>query len=204
MKLTTLFVLSLVSISTFAQINLTKLDAKSLPKNIKYEGHIVDAVKWTDSLGLNYAITTETGKHPSKGPDNEGFRDAALYAYRYVVRNDSTKLAWRIYDYNEACEFDVDVFFLAKTFAVTDLDNNGVAEVWVMYRNACESDISPATLKIIMYEGNKKYALRGESQVQGSEKDYYGGTYKLDDNFKNGNPIFRKYAGNLWNKRKIE
>jgi hypothetical protein len=54
-----------------------------------------------------------------------------------------------------------------------------------------------------MYEGNKKYALRGESQVQGSEKDFNGGTYKLDDNFATGKPVFRKYADTLWNKHKF-
>ncbi|MDI3318322.1 M949_RS01915 family surface polysaccharide biosynthesis protein [Pinibacter soli] len=204
MKLLTLLILLLVTISTFSQINLTKLGAQNLPKHLKYEGHIINAVKWLDRLGLNYVITSETGEIPTKGKDNDGLRDAYLYAYHYVVKNDSTKLVWRIYDFSDGCVVDLNVYFVDKTFAVTDLDNNGLAEVWVMYKNSCHGDVSPVPTKIIMYEGNKKYALRGESKVQLSGKDYYGGTYKLDDNFKNGKAAFRQYAENLWNKHILE
>lgn len=203
MKLITLLTLTLISISSFAQITTTKIDAKNLPKHLKYEGHVIDAVKWTDSLGLNYVITSETGKIPSRVKDSDN-RDAYLYAYHYVVKNDSAKLTWRIYDFSDDCPVDLNVYFINNTFAVTDLDKNGLAEVWVMYKNGCHGDISPQPTKIIMYEGNKKYALRGESKVKISEKDYYGGTYKLDENFTIGNPLFRKYAENLWNKHKIE
>jgi hypothetical protein len=73
-----------------------------------------------------------------------------------------------------------------------------------MYKNSCHGDVSPVPTKIIMYEGIKKYALRGESRVQVSEKDYVGGSYTLDDNFKNGQLIFRKYAEKLWAQNKIE
>lgn len=205
MKLITLLTLTFISISSFAQITITKLDAKNLPKHLKYEGHIIDAVKWTDSLGLNYVITSETGEVPTKGKDNDGLRDAYLYAYHYVVKNDSTKLVWKMYDFNDGCPVDLNVYFVDKTFAITDLDRNGLAEVWVMYKNGCHGDVSPQPTKIIMYEGNKKYALRGESKIKyPDEKDSYGGTYKLDENFKNGNPLFRQYAENLWNKHKIE
>jgi hypothetical protein len=205
MKLTSLLILTLISVSSFAQIVFTKLDAKNLPKHLKYEGQIIDAVKWTDSLGLNYVIRSETGKVPSKEKGNEDLKDAFLYAYHYIVKNDSAKLAWRIYDFNKACDFDLDLYYIDKTFSITDLDNDGVAEVWVMYKNVCRSDVSPAEQKIIMYEGAKKYALRGESKIQyPEEKDSYGGTFKLDDNFKNGNAVFRQYAENLWNKHKLE
>jgi len=203
MKLITLLILTLISISSFAQIAITKLDAKTLPKHLKYEGHVIDAVKWTDSLGLNYVITSETGKIPSRVKDSDG-RDAYLYAYHYVVKKDTAKLVWRIYDFSDDCPVDLTVFFINNTFAVTDLDNNGLAEVWVMYKNSCHGDVSPVPTKIIMYEDSKKYALRGESKVKVSDQDYGGGTYKLDENFKTGNPLFRKYAENLWNKYKIE
>src|SRR5438045_6272198 len=95
-------------------------------------------------------------------------------------------------------------YFVDKAFAVTDLDKNGVAEVWVMYKNSCHGDVSPVTTKIIMYEGTKKYALRGESRVKVSATDYEGGSYILDDNFKNGESAFRKYAEKLWAQNKIE
>jgi hypothetical protein len=205
MKFTTFLILNtLIGFSSYGQIKLTKLDSSSLPKRIKYAGRIINAVKWTDSLGLNYAVTTETGRIYSKAKDEEDLFDAFLYAYHYVVKNDSTKLIWRIYDYNKGCGLDLNFYFIDKAFAVTDLDKNGLAEIWVMYKNSCHGDVSPVPTKIIMYEGNKKYALRGESKVQVSATDFVGGTYTLDDNFKNGKSIFRQYAENIWSKNKNE
>jgi hypothetical protein len=205
MKFTTFLILNtLIGFSSYGQIKLTKLDSSSLPKRIKYVGRIINAVKWTDSLGLNYAVTTETGRIYSKAKDEEDLFDAFLYAYHYVVKNDSTKLSWRIYDYNKGCNLDLNFYFIDKAFAVTDLDKNGLAEIWVMYKNSCHGDVSPVPTKIIMYEGNKKYALRGESKVQVSATDFVGGTYTLDDNFKNGKSIFRQYAENIWSKNKNE
>jgi len=55
-----------------------------------------------------------------------------------------------------------------------------------------------------MYEGNKKYALRGESRVQVSATDFVGGNFTLDDNFKTGNTLFRQYAEKMWTQNKIQ
>jgi hypothetical protein len=196
--------LTIISISSLGQIKLTKLDSLAIPKNIKYLGHVTTAVKWPDDFGLNYTITSETGRIYSKVKDEENLFDAFLYAYHYIVKNDSVKLIWKIYDYNRGCGLDLDFYFIDKAFAVTDLDKDGVAEIWVMYRNSCHGDVSPVPTKIIMYEGNKKYALRGESRVQVSATDFVGGNFTLDDNFKTGNTLFRQYAEKMWTQNKIQ
>jgi hypothetical protein len=113
-----------------------------------------------------------------------------------VVNGDSSKLLWKVYDFNKECPVDLDLYFINKTFAVTDLDKNGIAEVWIMYKNYCHGDISPVPTKIIMYEGNTKYALRGESRV-----NKMGGNYTLDDNFRKGNVTFKQYAKKLWTQK---
>ena len=204
MRFSTFIILALTHISSYGQVKLTKVDSANLPQNLKYVGHIINAVKWTDSLGLNYVITTETGRIYSKVKDEEDLFDAFLYAYHYVIKNDNTKLIWKIYDYNKGCDLDLDFYFIDNTFAVTDLDKNGIAEVWVMYKNSCHGDVSPVPTKIIMYEGNKKYALRGETRVQVSATDYVGGNYSIDENFKKGKLAFRQYAEKLWTQNKIE
>lgn len=122
------------------------------------------AVKWQDSLGLNFFIATETGKIYSKVKDEENLFDAYLYAYHYVVKNDSTKLLWRIYDYNKGCDLDLDLYFIEKAFAITDLDKNGLSEIWVMYKNSCHGDVSPVPTKIIMYEGTKSMRCEGKAE----------------------------------------
>jgi hypothetical protein len=187
----------------FGQVTTTKIDTSKLLKQIKYSGHITNAVTWRDSLGTNYVLTTETGEYQTKDQQGENFKNAALHVYHYVAKGNSIKLLWQVYDYSKDCPFDLFVKFIDKAFKVTDLDKNGIAEVWVMYENQCTSDVSPAPTKIIMYEGSKKYAVRGENRVQVSEKDFMGGQYTLDENFKNGNPLFRQFAINLWEKNKL-
>lgn len=203
-KFTTYFTLTLICISSYGQIRLTNLDSSGLPKSINYIGHIVNAVMWRDSLGQNIVTTTETGGAQSKTVKEDDYRDAALYACHYVLSGDSARLIWKVYDFNNECPLDLDLYFIDKTFAVTDLNKNGIAEVWLMYKNACHGDVSPVPTKIIMYEANKKYALRGESKVKISATEFMGGNFTLDNNFKNGNIAFRLYAEKLWTQNKIE
>jgi hypothetical protein len=205
MRLQFLPFIILYSTSLFGQVSITRVDATSLPKQLKYSAHPIICVKWTDSLGLNYVLLTETGEYKTTYNDGSEFKNAALYAYHYVASEDTLKLLWKVYDYSKDCDFDLSVRFLDKTFSVTYLDKNGIAEVWLMYENQCTGDVSPVPTKIIMYEGSKKYALRGERQVKVSATDYIGGHYTLDENFKTGNKLFQQFATGLWekNKRKI-
>jgi len=204
MKQSLLSLLLICSGYVYGQIALAKIDSSKLPKQIKYAGHITNSVTWSDSLGLNYVLTTETGEFESKNKEGDYFKNAALYVYHYVYKADSIKLLWKVYDFEKDCPFDVVVEFIDKAFTVTDLDKNGIAEVWLMYEHQCTSDVSPAPTKIIMYEGNKKYAVRGENRVRVSEKEYSGGQYTLDESFKKGNPLFRQFAINLWEKNKLK
>jgi len=202
MKLTTTILLLTLTSFIYGQLTIAKIDSTKLPKEIKYSGHIINSIKWTDNLGINYLLATETGEYYSKDKEGYDFKNAALYVYHLIFKADSLKLLWKIYDFNKECGFDLYVKFIEKAFKVTDLDKNGIAEVWVMYENQCTSDVSPVPTKIIMYEGNKKYAIRGESKVQISEKEFVGGQYTLDDNFKTGNSLFRQFAIDLWEKNK--
>lgn len=196
MKYSILTIFSLFNFSLFGQVKFSNIAIKDLPSSIKYSGRVINAVSWEDSLGLNYVITTETGNTER---NKEGYYNAKLYAQHYVMNADSAKLLWRVYDYEADCGLDLDFGFIQKAFAITDLDKNNIAEVWVMYQNSCHGDISPVSMKIIMYEGTKKYALRGESKLNlGNE--YGGGGFQLDNNFKHGNILFRQYAENLWKK----
>lgn len=180
------------------ELKPVKLLAAKLPAGIKYSGKIKEAVRYTDSLGDNIVVTTETGETPSKSAPNEA-RDAALFAYRYEMNGESVKLAWRVYDFIENCPLDIEANFVENTFKVTDLNKNGVAEVWLMYTTVCHGDVSPSTMKVIMYEGTQKFAMRGRNKVRITETSYDGGEYTFDLVFSNGPKEFRDYALNLWN-----
>lgn len=205
MKLFNLLILLIIAQVSSAQIKLVKLDKKSIPVSIKYIGNIINAVRYMDSEGEHIVITTETGRTRSKGQaKDETLSDADLYAYNYKIIGNQQVLTWQVYDFVKDCTVDIEATYIPNTFAVTDLNNDGKAEIWLMYKTACRGDVSPSVMKIIMYEGNKKYAVRGTNKVKLSAKDYIGGNYTLDEAFKTGQESFRLYALQLWKKNILE
>ncbi len=187
-----------------AQINITHLTPIQLPKGISYKGHVVNAISWHDTLGNNLLIQTETGEFKSPQGQDETYRDAELYAYRYMLVKDTFQLVWKIADYIHACNTDIEARFIKNSTSVTDLDNNGISETWIMYKTICHGDVSPANMKIIMYEGKNKYSIRGRNRIEINEHSFEGGEMNLDPAFQNGNTLFKKYATDLWNKNILE
>ncbi|MFQ6599457.1 M949_RS01915 family surface polysaccharide biosynthesis protein [Flavobacterium sp. C3NV] len=190
---------------------VNKIDSTQFPASIKYEGFIKNAVRWKDKSGDNIVITTETGiyRNEQLKHEFEDSSDAELYAYHFILSNNLATQTWRVKDFIADCPVDITASFVKKTFKITDLNKNGIAEVWLMYKTVCHGDVSPSNMKIIMYEGNNKYAMRGENKVQvGSDVNdkasFIGGEYKLDANFKNGPKVFREYAQNLWKENLME
>ena len=188
----------------FAQLKVAKLGRNAIPNSIKYKGSVIQAVRWTDNTGDNIVLFTAISNTPSKNAPDDSYSDAALYAYHFLVSGDSSKSTWKVYDYIKECPVDIDLYFVDKTFAITDLNKDGNAEVWLMYKKSCHGDVSPILMKIIMYENNTKFAVRGSTKVQVSASEYMGGTYSFDNAFKKGPGVFRQYAEKLWKQHKIE
>ena len=202
-----LYILTLLcSMTAFGQgqIITNNLDTTKLPNGIKLTGNVKSAVRWTDKLGDNIVITTETGETINKTAPSDDYRDAALYAYHYIEINDSIILTWKVYDFIKECPLDIEANFVKNTFQVTDLNNDGVAEVWLMYKTVCHGDISPSNMKIIMYQGQQKYAMRGRNKVQISDKESVGGDYKFDKAFNDGPTIFKDFAIKLWDRNCLQ
>lgn len=192
--------------SIYAQnrIQAVNVDKSKLPACAKYSGNFYDALRWTDKRGDNLAILSNTGIIADTKFDKENdSRSAQVFGYGYLI-TDTLQPAWKIYDFENNCMVDVEATFLKNTFQVTDLNNNGIAEVWIMYKTACHGDVSPYAMKIIMYEGTRKFAMRGENKVKISETEYYGGTYKFDNAFADGPKEFREFALKLWNKNILQ
>jgi hypothetical protein len=181
-------------------IKVTKLDKSQLPAGIKYAGKLKNAIRWADKSGDNIVVTAETGKYvnPKFSHEEEG-RDAELFAYHFIT-GDSLQQIWKVYDFIKDCPVDIEAEFLPNTLQVTDLNNDGIGEVWIMYKTVCHGDVSPSDMKIIMYQGKQKFAMRGHNKVKLSEKDYDGGEYKFDDAFIAAPAAFREFAIKLWNK----
>jgi hypothetical protein len=182
------------------KVTSSKLDITQIPKSIKFKGGIDTAVTYTDNDGKHIVITSEDDDIS----EDRRLTGVYLYAYCYQLNADKWQLKWQMRDLVNECDFDTAGDYLPGTFAITDLNRDGRAEVWLMYRLACRSDVSPSDMKIIMHEGSKKYAARGGSRVKVNATDYYGGDYKLDNNFKTGPEQFKQHAQQLWNKNRNE
>ena len=197
---------TLLSINCLAQdpIKVTNLDKSKLPAGIKFPGKLKQAIRWTDQAGDNIVVTAETGiyTNPKFKHESEG-RDAELFAFHYIV-SDSIQQTWKVYDFISDCPVDLEARFVKNTLQVTDLNNDGVGEVWIMYRTACRGDVSPSDMKIIMYQGKQKFAMRGTCKVQVSEKEFTGGEYKFDAAFAAAPSVFRDFAAKLWKKNMMQ
>jgi len=67
----------------------------------------------------------------------------------------------------------------------------------------CRGDVSPSTQKIIMYEGTRKYAVRGTSRLNvGGQSD--GGSYTFDAALQAAPIAFRQHAAQLWKQHLAE
>jgi len=182
----------------FCQLEIRVLGSQDIPPSILYNGNIQKAVSFSDNNGKHLALITESGEQISK--DESSFRGADIYAYQYTNVEGKWSMDWKVYDFIKDCELDLACNYIPDTFGVTDLDQDGEAEVWLMYELACTGDVSPSIMKVIMYENGIKHAVRGERRTLISEnpKEYYGGDYAFGSTFKDAPDTFRKYAVKLW------
>ena len=170
------------------------------------KGIIIKKIPFEDKFGKNTLILTETKRYKSTAEelkldnktDCEYCRSKEIYAYLYRGKNK----IWQVRDFVHNCEDNMEVEFIEKAISITDIDKNGVKEVWLPYTLFCKKDLTPSTMKIIIYEDKTKYAIRGQTKI--CAKNYSeGGNYKLDkalEKTKN----FKKYAINLWNENNLE
>lgn len=203
MRIFLLLAILLADLSVSGQIKTQAVNKASLPKGITYQGKPVQAVQFQDGSGTFIALTTQTGAQPQKGDDE--FKQAHLYGYVFQLKGStSPTLLWQLHDMVTECNLDMVAGFVPGSLTVTDLDKNGKAEVWVVYRLSCRGDVSPSELKIIMHEGVKKYAIRGEGRLKVANVLQPDGGVINSDDFKKGPVPFLQYARGMWNKYVIE
>ena len=185
------FFLALLALPAHAQLQVSALPPRAVPATLPRTGRVVQALRYTDRTGTYTVLATESGP-TSQGADGQR---ADLYAYQYPAT--SSAASWQVHDFVADCLLDLQARFRPQGLTVTDLDGNGTAEVWLVYRTVCRGDVSPSTQKIIMYEGARKYAVRGTSRISlGGQPD--GGTNTFDAAWQAAPAAFRQHAAKLW------
>ena len=191
-------------------IKIDTLSYDEIPKSIDFKGTVVEALKWTDANGENILIQTVTGYFTWKDYEENSkdymFQDKAeLYAYLYVKSNaeQEYKKKWRVYDYIECYGVDMFIGFVPKATTITDLDNDGISEIAIPYVSMCRGGMDPGILKIIMFEENTKYALRGSTMIMCGREAPYGGEYEASSNLEQ-KPSFNDFLKKNWDRNKCE
>lgn len=162
--------------------------------NLPIEGKIVQRMLYTDKTGSHCIVLTQW-EDEYIGRGGARILDGNLRAYDYLINREPV-LFWKLQDWQKGCEeyMSLDAKFVENSLRVTDLDNNGISEVWIMYRLRCAGDVTPATMKLIMHQGKSKYSLRGRTRAIDE-----GGEYSMDETFETLPRAISEYAVNLLN-----
>jgi hypothetical protein len=174
--------------------SLGSFDRMNTPLKDSVKGNIVDGANWTDAEGENTVLLTQTENRMVNGTQSQ-----RIYAYCYKKEAGAWKQKWLVQDRIDDCEVDATCEFLPQSLTVTDNDKNNTAEVTFLYKLSCKGDVSPDQKKLIMYEGNQKYAIRGTTIIEyngGKE----GGDKKIDPVFNNAPRSLLDFANIQWDK----
>lgn len=187
------------------EVIIKDFNKSDLPSDVKYQGSIVTGKRWTDKNGENILILTITKEHNTKKTSysDEYMRSKEFYGYQYVKKSDSWTQLWKVNDFVNDCEFDITLDFIGGSLTVTDLNKNGIGESTFLYKLTCRSDVSPSDMKLIMHEGESKYAIRGTMKIFEGNR-WYGGEYKVDKSFNDAPSGFLEYAKEQWKKNNEE
>ncbi len=199
MKITIIFsLLALLYTGANAQ-QVTHLKKAAVPAAMKYHGPFTDAIRYQDKEGTHVVIITQDVT-AQPADDDESVYTGILHAWSYLQSGNSVQLSWQLNDNAGPCGGDVDVKFRPGSLSVTDLDHNGLAEVWLVYRVSCHGFQTPSPMKVIMHEGAQKYAMRGTTKLKlkVTPVQYKGGDYVFDEVFNAAPQTFRDYAKGLW------
>ena len=209
MKIQILILAVFTSLTVRAQLPAKSISKAQLPKAIVVTGELVKALQWNDPagqhpLGQHYVVVTTTGVQQKPAADGETYRSAKLSVKHFLQTGVAVSVQWEVKDGIADCPLDAVARFFPDAIQVTDLTKDGTPEIWILYTTACRGDVSPATLKLILYEGATKYAMRGTTRIPTGEKQFTGGDYRFDSAFEKGAAVLKTFAKGLWEKYRAD
>jgi hypothetical protein len=166
-----------------------------IPSSVRLRGEVERAVGWTDENGENLAVfsRTETSRSGRAGTIASAYLDVQHVVLTSTAR---PKILRSVRERVDRCDADLLLSFQDAALAVTDLDHDGIGELTFAYALACRTDMTPAALKLLMFENGDKYILRGTMRNEEGK----GGDLRIDPSFASGAPAFLEHAKRSWQK----
>lgn len=156
------------------------------------------ALTYRDKRGTHYVVMSATdtpGKGDRVGPSRAIFVDDWLVAGTAKPRS-----LLPIRDFVTDCQMGgVNAHFHDAATSITDLDQDGTAELTIAYELSCRSDVSPATYKLLLTTNGAKYILRGQTRVDGASAGLLdGGAFTPDPAAARWPAAFLAHAKSVW------
>ena len=180
--------------NTATHFALGSFNKNNTPLKDSIKGKINEGATWTDANGTFTVLLGQTENIMKQDQQNQ-----RLYAYCFKQEGNSWKRQWLVQDKIENCDVDATCEFFPGLLTVTDNDKNNIGEVTFLYKLSCKGDVSPDEKKLIMYEGGKKFAIRGSTILEynnGKE----GGDKKIDAAFNTAAKPLLDFANQQWDK----
>ncbi len=181
-----LLIFLLIPLLNFTQeIRYSQPDYYDVPLAQNHK-NVIDIFTWYDNLGKNTLILTAKKSSGVK---------VDLRAYHYTGDGN---LLWDIKDYAAKDENGkLGGGINHKKVRITDLDDDGVAEISILY-NLGWDDEAVEAVKLIMHEDGKKYAIRGKIWWLNGDECRYNYNMFGKNSFESAKPVFDRYAQDLF------
>lgn len=166
---------------------------------LKFKGDLVLAKSWQDNNGLNFLLLSQLYSEKEDPEMGDMLTTRELYAYHYTKKSGQLKQLRKFQDWEKECFFDNRARFINDAVTITDLDNNNYGEATFVYRLACLSELDAETLKLILTENGKKYAIRGTTDLDAFGQLEQGKT-NIDSSFSKAPKEFLEHARQVWKK----
>ncbi|UOD28383.1 hypothetical protein INH39_23425 [Massilia violaceinigra] len=175
-------------------------------ERIAVPGKLVNAARIVDAGGEHILVVSmrtgaSTADNATPGNDEERYE---LSASLYARKANRWAREWLIEEVNDCPIIDSSANFFPKYITITDLDQNGIAEVTVPYKYFCNGGVDSSTLKVIMRQGAQKFAARGQTLV-GTGDTRFGGELVFDPSLsRKENAVFKAHLQFIRDKVYIE
>jgi len=165
------------------------------------DGKLLEMQDYADSEGDKVVILTHSDVYPADsmpGQEEAFGYNADVFAYGFVnVHSGKPQRLWMMRDHVRRCETSVTAEFAESSPVITDLDEDGVSEVWIVYYIGCRGDVSPEGMKIHLFDGIRRFSMLGETLIRTPDGET-GGSYTMDPPFAQWPEAFREFAVELW------
>ncbi len=111
---------------------------------------------------------------------------------------DALKPRWQIEQETTCPGLDLDVDFYADVSDVSDLTQDGVAEVTVASHAFCGGGIEPHAIAIELHEGQTSHTITGQSLISPSGEEPIGGEREDSVSLKQAPQVVRDHLDAVW------